>query len=156
MIFLLDTNILRELFIFYFIDALELREPFDHLLENKKILSVKEVYNELSRQFSKNSEIMNWLKTNKHIFLKPESKEEIDYIKQIYRERNFQNNIAHKSILQGRPVADPFLVAKAKSKECCVVTSEIYKKNAAKIPNLCEFLEVKCLKREDFISILKS
>jgi len=152
MIYILDTNVIRELFNFYFDDdVFEVRETFDDLIESGNIISVKEVYNELDRQCGKTSNLRIFIKDNKDIFIKPESKEEIEVIKKIYSERNFQNNIAQKNILKGRPVADPFLVAKAKSKSCTVVTSENFTTNAAKIPNFCRFLNVRCIKRGEFL-----
>ncbi|MDI6752342.1 MAG: DUF4411 family protein, partial [bacterium] len=41
--------------------------------------------------------------------------------------------------LQGKPVADPFVIAKAKILNGCVITQELKKPNAATIPNVCEY-----------------
>lgn len=53
--------------------------------------------------------------------------------------------------MQGKPVADPFVIAKAKVVEGIVVTQEEYKPNAAKIPNICEELAVSCVNVEGFM-----
>ena len=37
----------------------------------------------------------------------------------------------------GTPVADPFIIAKAKANGLSVVTQEVYRENAHKIPNIC-------------------
>ena len=57
---------------------------------------------------------MNNIKVYKNIFQEPTNEEEIEILKQIYSKRNYQNNISEKNLLNGNPVADAFLVAKAK------------------------------------------
>jgi len=60
--------------------------------------------------------------------------------------------IRKKEQLQGKPVADPFVIAKAQAlAEGCVVTQEIKKPNAAKIPNVCEHFGIPCLNLEAFM-----
>jgi len=56
-----------------------------------------------------------------------------------------------KERLQGNPVADPFVIAKAKVLNGCVVTQEKYKENAAKIPNVCKHFEILCIDLEKFM-----
>ena len=53
--------------------------------------------------------------------------------------------------LQGKPVADPFVIAKAKVHNGCVITQEVKKPNAARIPNVCEHFGVDCLNLEGFM-----
>lgn len=155
--YLLDTNIIRTLFNFYYDEELtpEFKRGFETLINRGELISVKEVYNELILQCKKDSELAIWLKDNKSIFLTPEM-EEIIYIKDIYAQRNFQNNIAQKNILRGMPVADPFLCAKAKHLNGVIVTKEVYSEHAAKIPNICEYLNVRFIGIREFLLILKS
>ncbi len=75
---------------------------------------------------------------------------------QIYTQRNFQNNVAKKNILNGQPVADAFLVARAKflGENAIVVSREILKPNAAKVPNICEAMGVAYMDDKEFQKIL--
>ena len=59
--------------------------------------------------------------------------------------------IRKKETLEGRPVADPFLVAKAKVENTTLVTQEERRENAAKIPNVCEHFGVQYTNLEGFM-----
>ncbi|MFH1068970.1 MAG: DUF4411 family protein, partial [Candidatus Glassbacteria bacterium] len=59
--------------------------------------------------------------------------------------------IRNKERLSGKPVADPFVIAKAKINNCIVVTNEHFKPNAATIPNVCHHFRVKCMNLEAFM-----
>lgn len=126
------------------------------MIKNGDLISVKEVYNEMERQHQKDSEILKELKSIKHIFLEPTNDEEIKIIQDIYKNINFRNNIKEKNILNGSPVADAFLVAKAKIENAILITSEKFSPNAAKIPNMCEKYDVKYINYEQFLIILKN
>jgi hypothetical protein len=54
-------------------------------------------------------------KNHRDIFSTP-SNEETDFVARIFQVQHFQALIAQKSILTGRPVADPFVVAAAATK----------------------------------------
>ena len=60
--------------------------------------------------------------------------------------------IRQQERLQGKPVADPFVIAKAgKLKEGCVVSTEIFKPHAAKIPNVCDHFDIDHMDLEEFM-----
>jgi len=59
------------------------------------------------------------------------------------------------SAIKGGPVADPFLVAKAKALDGTVVTQEEYKPNGVKIPNMCEYMNVRCTNLEGLMELEK-
>lgn len=67
---------------------------------------------------------------------------------EIFKKRHFQDNIEKIKLLKGGPVADPFLVAKAKALNGIVVTQEEFKPNSVKLPNICEFMGVQCTNLE--------
>ena len=125
------------------------------MIQEGCIISVKEVYRELENQHKKDDEVMKEIKRIKGIFLEPTNEEEIDILKEIYNNRNFRNNISEKNLLYGSPVADAFLVAKAKAEEGILVTAEQYSPNAAKIPNICEEFNVKYISFEEFLIVVK-
>lgn len=155
--YVIDTNALRTFFRFYYrLVTPELYDNFDKMIVNKDLMSVKEVYNEMERQHQKDSDILKELKNIKHIFLEPTNEEEINIVQEIYSNINFRNNIKEQNIVEGRPVADAFLVAKAKIENATLVTSEKFSPNAAKIPNMCEKYGVKYINFEQFLFILKN
>lgn len=68
---------------------------------------------------------------------------------------NFQNNISEKNMLYGNPVADAFLVAKAKTNQGTLVTSEKFSPNAAKIPNMCDEFNIDYIDFKTFLKRVK-
>ena len=155
--YVIDTNALRTFFRFYYRQVTpELYDNLDKMIKNSELISVKEVYNEMERQHQRDSDILKELKNIKHIFLEPTNEEEINIVQDIYKNINFRNNIKEKNILNGRPVADAFLVAKAKIENAVLITSEKFSPNAAKIPNMCEKYDVKYINYEQFLIILKN
>lgn len=155
--YVIDTNALRTFFRYYFREVTpELYDNFYNMVQNKELISVKEVYNEMERQHQKGSDVLNELKNIKQIFLEPTNEEEINIVQDIYSDINFRNNIKEKNILNGRPVADALLVAKAKIEDAVLVTSEKFSPHAAKIPNMCEKYEVKYIDFKEFLIALKN
>lgn len=122
---------------------------FDILVEEKRILSVREVKNEILSYHGENI-LTNWANNNTKLFEKPNEKE-IVWVKTIFKNKHFQTLINKQKMLKGGFVADPFIVAKAKVKNGIVITQEKYKENAAKVPNVCEYLEVQCMNLEGFM-----
>jgi hypothetical protein len=115
-------------------------------------LSTREVFNELER-FDDPEPLLAWAKNHKDIFATP-TNEETQFVARIFQIQHFQALIAQKSILTGRPVADPFVIAAAAIKqEGAVVTQELFKENGAKIPNVCRHFGVRCMNLEEFMAI---
>lgn len=154
--YIIDTNFFRTFFRFYDKDiSPELFENLDKMINKGEIISVKEVYHELEKQHQANSEVMKNIGKYKKIFQEPTNEEEVDILLQIYKNRNFQNNISEKNMLNGSPVADAFLVAKAKTNQGTLVTSENFSPNAAKIPNICNEFEIKYINFKTFLKKIK-
>ena len=149
MIYLFDTNSFRVLS-HYFPDIFPtVWEKINLLVNNGNLVSVREVYNELER--GSESFIIDWAKENrKKIFLTPSAKE-MAFVSQIFAVPHFQNLVTNKQILKGTPVADPFIIAAAKVKKGCVVTEEVFKPNAAKIPNVCQYFNIDCTNVQGFM-----
>lgn len=117
----------------------------NQLAQNKDILSVKEVYNEILR----GSDIISeWAENNKHIFEKPIT-EEFGIVSEILSKHRELIRVINFS--GGTPVADPFIIAKAKVNNLIVVTQEKYRENAHKIPNICQELDVKYMTLEELM-----
>jgi hypothetical protein len=66
------------------------------------------------------------------------SQEETLFVSKIFSVPHFQQLLSRKQMLKGDPLADPFVIASAKVRKGCVVTEEQRRRNAAKIPNVCE------------------
>ena len=73
------------------------------------------------------------------------------FVAEIYKVAHFQQNIERQKILQGGKNADPFIIARASVGDYSVVTTENHKPVAVKIPNICEYFNIKWLNLEDFM-----
>ena len=56
-----------------------------------------------------------------------------------------------KKLLRGGRVADPFAIARAACENRIVVTTELMKPNAVKIPNICAHFGVGCMSLAEFM-----
>lgn len=121
----------------------------DDYVSKGKIISVREVFKELDNNASK-SHLRTWIDLNKKIFLTPGSKE-MEFVSQIFLVPQYQHMVEIKKRLKGIPVADPFIIASAKIRGACVVTEEEKKKDASRIPNVCEHFAVECTNLESFM-----
>ncbi|OQY01874.1 MAG: hypothetical protein B6I26_02605 [Desulfobacteraceae bacterium 4572_130] len=150
MIYIFDTCAFITLFEnFYSKRFPSLWEKFDNLIDQQRIISVREVKNEIQRK-RKETRLTIWVKNHNELFPIPLNNE-LKFVVEIFKVQHFQALIRKKEQLEGTPVADPFVIAKAKVQNSCVVTQEIEKKNAAKIPNICKHFKIDCINIEDFM-----
>ena len=153
MIYVFDSDTLIDLFRHYYADRFpSLWESFDVLVLKHRIISVREVKNEL---VGYGDRLSVWVKDHGGIFLTPAA-DELAFVAEIFKVPHFQTLIRKKERLQGKPIADPFVIAKAQAlegrlEEGCVVTQEVKKPNAARIPNVCEHFGIPCLNLEAFM-----
>lgn len=122
---------------------------FDYAISERQIVSVREAYRELDNRATR-QHLLDWVNKNKDIFLVP-SPEETQFVAEIFSERHFQQLIKEKHRLTASPVADPFIVASAKVRNACVVTEESFKKNAARIPNVCDHYGIEWVTIQGFM-----
>lgn len=153
MIYILDTNIIRKL-LFHFPKKGKVFEGIwanlETGIEAELYISVDECFNELSRQFSKDSDAFQWINERKHMFRNPNSEETL-IIQELFKAPKMRESIHTKNILDNRPSADVYIAAKAKQLGATVVTAEEYKANSAQLPNICESLGVPCITFDDFM-----
>ena len=148
MIYVFDSDALIDLFKNFYLNRFpSLWERFNQLANDEIIISVREVYNEIDGYSDR---LTQWAKEHRHFF-QQSSPEELSFVTEIFRIRHFQSLIRKKERLQGKPVADPFVIALANKIEGCVVTQEKKKPNAAQIPNVCEHFSIDCLNLEAFM-----
>ena len=152
-IYVFDSGPLIDLFSHYYRERFpSLWQNFDGMVAAGRITSTREVGNEIEGYGDKLAEWLENLEENrKNVFATPTSAE-LEVVRQIFDVRHFQSMIRKRQLLEGRPVADPFVIARAKCLNTgCVVTTEKHTPNAAKIPNVCEYFDVDWTDLEGFM-----
>lgn len=147
--YVFDSGPLIWMFRYYYPDRFpSLWKQFDAMVQEQSIISVKEVARELNGQ---DDLLSNWVKDNTGVFQTPTAPE-FQLIGSIFAVPHFQGLIRKQERLQGKPVADPFVIAKAGCiEDGCVITTEKYKKNAAQVPNVCEHFGIPVMNLEEFM-----
>lgn len=158
MVYVLDTNIFRKLLDHFPKKGKAFEsvwEALDTAIVNKTVVSVDECFNEIANHYSPDSDNFKWIKSRKEMFLNPTNDESL-ILKELFQKSKMQESVHIKNILNNRPSADAYLVAKAKTLNAILVTSETYKPHSAQLPNICEELNVKYISYDDFMEILSS
>lgn len=151
MIYVFDTNALSNILNHYYANNFpSFWERFDQMIKSKNILSVREVYNELTNRFEEDK-IKRIMNENIDFFTNP-NVDELNFVTKIYSVTHFQQNLDKKKILSGGFFADPFVISKAYVNDACVITEEENKPNAAKIPNICHHFNIDCKNFEGFLN----
>jgi len=148
MIYVFDSSALIDLFKNYYpMRFPSLWEKFESSKTEGKIVSVREVLNEIKGYGDR---LDGWAKENRDFFQLP-SPEELVFVAEIFKIPHFQSLVRKKERLQGKPVADPFVIAKSKALEGCVISQESKTPKAARIPNVCAYFSIDCLNLEGFM-----
>jgi hypothetical protein len=121
---------------------------FDELVGKGNIVSTREALHEIEDGAVEAARL--WASQNQGLFPVPTA-EEAGFVMQIYSVVHFQQNIELQKLLKGGRNADPFVIAKAMAEKRTVVTMELLKPNAAKIPNICDHFGVPCMTLEQFM-----
>ena len=156
MIYIIDTNIIRTLLNFYPKKGKRYEEVWatiDMRIKSGEYISVDECYNELKKQFSDKSDQYKWIYDHREMFKNPDDKESI-IISKLLQNSKMRETIHQKNILENRPSADVYIVAKAKVLNAKVVTNEKFRPNSAQLPNLCKELQVEFISYDDFMEIV--
>jgi hypothetical protein len=125
-------------------------EKFDAAVSNGQVISVREVLRELEN-YGNRDHLEVWIARNKRIFLKSTPEEAI-FVAEIFKVPHFRQNVSEKQRLKGTPVADPFVIAAAHYHDGTVITEEVLKPNAARIPNICAHFGIAWTNLEGFLS----
>ena len=151
MSYVFDTSSLVVLFRNFYPDNFpSLWKKFNRSVSQGKCLSVKEVRQEIN-SYAEMDYLKSWSKEHKQFFLPP-GEDEIKFISQMFNKHtHFQGLVKNKSILGGKPVADPFVIAKAKIFNSCIVSEEKFKKNVTKIPNVCKYFDISHKNLKEFM-----
>ena len=118
----------------------------DTLVANGSVVSVSEVLKELNNDATR-PHLAAWLKKNKPLFSSPNSTETRNVAK-IFSVKQFQSLLKRKDILEGKQVADPWVIARAMALNGCVVTEESTRPEVLRIPQVCAHFKLKCINLE--------
>jgi Domain of unknown function (DUF4411) len=147
--YVFDTSPLSSLFKNYYRRRFpSLWTNFDALVAAGSLVSCREAFREIMD--GPVPELRAWAENNQAIFATPTAGEAV-FITSSYSVQHFQQNIEQQKLLKGGRNADPFVVSKAAVERRKVVTMEVFKHNAAKIPNICRHFNVDCLTLEEFM-----
>ena len=150
MIYVFDTSSFIVLSHYYMDQFPSLWSKINVEVNLGKIISVKEVVNEIE-SYGPETELKEWVRDNKKIF-HPIPTEEGQILSDIFKKYpKFQYMIKKKSLQKGRPVADPLIVAKAIHTKGVVVSEESFQKDGIKIPNLCQIKNISCFKLKELM-----
>ena len=145
----LDTSPLSTLFKNYYPRRFPtLWRNFDNLVAAGGLVSTREAHREILEGPS--AELREWGHNNQPLFSVPTAAEGA-FVARIYGVRHFHQNIEQQKLLKGGRNADPFIIARAAVEDRTVVTMELFKPNAAKIPNICRHFNVRCMTLEEFM-----
>jgi hypothetical protein len=145
----LDTSTLSQIYRSYYKNRFpSFWVRFNELVSSRRAVSVSEVEAELTRAVGIPSVVQELKQLNQGFFSLP-SPEEQEFMARIFSVPHFQNLLSAKAITKGTPVADPFVIAKAgASIGMCVVTEEVRRPNATRIPNVCDYFDIECINLE--------
>jgi len=147
--YVFDSDSLINLFRHYYSERFPtLWERFHALVSAEELISVREVFNEIG---SSEDSLAIWAKEQKKALFTEPTIEEFKFVGEIFKVPHFQAMIRKQERLKGKPVADPFVIARARLSGACVITQEKNVENAAKIPNVCEHFEIPCINLEGFM-----
>lgn len=150
MIYVLDTNVFKVLENYYPANFPSFWASLDEAVATGNIISVEEVLKEIENG-SASEHLGDWVDSNKLIFRTP-VEEDLQFVATIFDVQRFQGLVGQNQLLQGMPVADPFIIAAAKVVGGCVVTEEKMKPNAVKIPNVCDYYDIDCINFESLMA----
>lgn len=145
MIYVFDSSSLSVLSYFPPDNFPTLWNALGALVSENRILSVREVLNELRNRprIHVPPFLELWVRKNRAVFQTP-TEAEMSFVAEIFAIRHFQHMVGLRQRLQGTPVADPFVIAAAKVRSGCVVTEESAKPNSARMPDVCCHFAVPC------------
>lgn len=149
MAYVFDTNSFSVLGNYYPEQFPSFWRKFEQAVAAGKVLSVREVDRELEH-YARHPHLTDWVKSHRNIFTQPGSAE-MRFVSDIFSVRHFQMLVNKKARLEGFLCADPFIIARAKVINGCVVTEEKVTPNAAKIPNVCQHFGVDCTNLQGFM-----
>ena len=115
---------------------------------------MREVYNEV---FDYGDTLSEWAKKNKNDLFTAPAESEQKIVLEILSDKHNRELVPKSKRIKNVPVADPFVIAKAKSISVCVVAEDGFntkgelKENVVKLATVCKKLDVPCLNLDNFM-----
>lgn len=147
--YVIDTNVFISLGLYYPKRFPTVWERLNFLADSGDFISVKEVRRELETGCA-SEHILNWIEKYRHIFQIP-TNDECQIVSEIFLKSQYRGFVKRNNILKGLPVADPFVIAAAKTRDFYVVTQESNKPKGARIPTACKDYGVNCIDLEGLL-----
>jgi len=145
-LYVLDTNSFLVLKNYYPERFPSFWEHLTALAASGRLQSVSEVWKELDRDKTRPF-LVKWLEDHKSLFPTPTAAETA-YVAGIFAVPAFQALVKFKNRLEGSPVADPWVIARAAQLQATVVTEESADPKVTRIPAVCAHFKVPCLNFE--------
>ena len=143
--YVFDTNSFSRLFSCYPNDRFpSLWTRFAAMFASGKIMSTREVMIELQAGKRRTEKAYNWAKDHRELFTALIG-EEAAAVADIFQFEHFQQIMRRKQGVVSTS-ADPFVIARAKVLGGTVVTEESKPPHGARIPNICDFFDIPCVK----------
>ncbi len=142
----LDTNSISQIYRSYYHSVFpSFWQRFYDLVQSGRASSVAEVGDELAGRPELGSAVRDLERANPNFFSAATSLER-QFTIRIFAVPHFRDLISPQARLRGTLSADPYLIAKAGVRAgLCVVTEEVLRPNAAKIPNVCLYFNIPCI-----------
>lgn len=147
--YVFDTNVFISLGLYYPKRFPTIWERVEILADSNQLISVKEVKRELETNCA-DDHILEWVNQHRHIFKTP-TNGECAIVSEIFKKNQYLGFVKKRNIINGMPVADPFIIASAKANGFYVVTQESKKSKGARIPTACIDFGVDCIDLEGFL-----
>ena len=155
MVYVFDTSSLVDAFRYYQEDIFpSFWKNFHAIVKANGLTSVRQVYHEVIEYGDHLSE---WANTNKKILFTEPNESEQQIVQKILSDAHNRELVPKSTLIKNAPVADPFIIAKAKNISGCVVTEDGFnakgklKENVVKLASVCKKLDVPCLNLNNFM-----
>ena len=155
MVYVFGTSSLVNAFRYYKEDIFpSFWKNFHAVVKSKRLTSVMQVYQEA---IVYGNHLSEWANANKKILFTEPNESEQQIVQKILSDAHNRELVPESKRIKNAPVADPFVIAKAKSISGCVVTEDGFnikgelKENVVKLASVCKKLDVPCLNLNDFM-----
>lgn len=115
-----------------------------------RVTSTREVLHELNA--ANRQELRCWANAQDFLFPAPTAVE-ATFVRTIFSLLSFRDNLEMRKLVNGGNNADAFVIARAKVLSGMVVTQESKWAHGARIPNICEYFCVPCVKLDEFMQL---
>lgn len=149
-IYILDTSSILVMQSYFPVAFPTFWSHLDTLVGMGEAFSVRECLREINSR-STQKHLLDWVDLNRHVFRTP-NQAETRFVSQIFEDFQPAQIVKQKAVLEGTPVADPFVVAAGKVHGACVITEESIKPQASRIPNICNHYNIDCTNLEGMLS----